>query len=326
MKHIVSITAFCAGAVFLILISGFVYAESAIRRPYNTQKPSERIEILRGIGSGKIGALLEERGIIAHRYIFYYYLWRYGRSDRLQAGVYELSPAMSVAEIARKMMGGAVASDEVRVTIPEGYTSEEIGALLQKAGLAVDIGAQMQALGIHEGMLFPDTYFFKKEAAGRAVVARMHDNFIRRTAPLQPLISQSGRAFSDILIMASLIEEEIPHSNDRPIIAGLLWKRLGAGMPLQVDATVIYAKGVRGGHGRERMLTAADLGIDSRYNTYRNPGLPPYPIANPGLDAITAALAPQESEYWYYLSKPDGTTVFSRSLEEHNRAKSLYLR
>ncbi|MDP3794729.1 MAG: endolytic transglycosylase MltG [bacterium] len=325
MPRFVSLAIIPALLVFA-LVGAYVVLELMVTLALAQAAPTEVVVIERGLGSGRIGQLLEERGIIRHRYLFYYYLWRYGRSDQLQAGTYELSPAMTVAEIVQKLMRGAVVSDERRVTIPEGFTAEEIEVLLKEKGFTVDVKEEMASLGITEGNLFPDTYFFKEKATGKEIIRRLHENFLAKTAPLHGAVTAGGRTFNEVLIMASLIEEEIPIPEDRAVAAGVLWKRLDAGMPLQVDVTVLYAKGIRGGRGEERVLSAADLQIDSPYNTYRVAGLPPRPIANSGLEAIKAAISPVESEYWYYLSKPDGATVFSKTFEEHTRAKATFLR
>ncbi len=142
-----------------------------------------------------------------------------------------------------------------------------------------------------EGYLFPDTYHLPFGATGEEVVKIMKDNFNKKTADL--------KITDDIIIMASLIEKEVRTQEDKELVSGILWKRLKVGMPLQVDVEMW---------------------------TYKNRGLPPAPIANPGLESILAALNPKASPYWYYLSKPDGTTVFSKTLAEHNLARAKYLK
>ena len=142
-----------------------------------------------------------------------------------------------------------------------------------------------------EGYLFPDTYHLPFGATGEEVVKIMKDNFNKKTADL--------KITDDIIIMASLIEKEVRTQEDKELVSGILWKRLKVGMPLQVDVEMW---------------------------TYKNRGLPPAPIANPGLESILAVLNPKASPYWYYLSKPDGTTVFSKTLAEHNLARAKYLK
>lgn len=319
------------GGIIILLIVGSGFAllftlNYGIAHALETTAAARVINIPHGIGSGKIGELLQSEGFIRHRYFWYYYLWRRGVSNKLQAGEYELSASMTIPQIAEKLLGGAVVSHERRVTIPEGFTIEEIEKRLREKGYLVDMKKETTRLHLEEGYLFPDTYIFKDDAEAETIVTRMKENFDAKIESLKPSIDQSGHTLREIITMASLLEEEIPHPEDLPLAAGILWKRFNASMPLQVDATVLYAKGIRGGHGEERALLPRDLILDSPYNTYVRKGLPPGAICNPGLGAIRAALSPAQSDYWYYLSKPDGATVFSKTLEEHTKAKILYLR
>jgi UPF0755 protein len=171
-----------------------------------------------------------------------------------------------------------------------------------------------------EGFLFPDTYRIWRDANIKDVVSKMLANFDEKISPdLREEIHHTKRSLFEIVTMASLVEKEVADESDRKIVADILWKRLDLGIPLQVDATVNYVTGKKGSPN------ASDLTTKSPYNTYQNRGLPPGPIANPGLGAILAALRPTRNPYLYYLSTPEGTTIFSRSLEEHNIAKGIYL-
>ena len=160
-----------------------------------------------------------------------------------------------------------------------------------------------------EGYLFPDTYLFLPGAETEQIIGTMRDNFKKK----------AGDIAQDIVIMASLIEKEVPASDDRRIVSGILWKRLEIGMPLQVDAVFPYITG-------KREVLLDDLKINSPYNTYLYKGLPPGPIANPGLDAIEAARNPKETPYLYYISGKDGKTHFAKTYEEHLKNKEKYLR
>ena len=150
----------------------------------------------------------------------------------------------------------------------------------------------------------------------------MLDNFDKKvTSDIRREIERQKKTLFEIITMASLIEKEVRTEEDRSVVSGILWKRLSIGMALQVDATIVYITGKN-----TTRISSEETKINSPYNTYRRPGLPPGPIANPGLSAIHAAIYPKESPYLYYLSTPDGNTIFSRTLEEHNKAKSRYLR
>jgi len=147
-------------------------------------------------------------------------------------------------------------------------------------------------------------------------------NFDRKlTNDLRQEIKNQKKSIHEIITMASLVEKEIPDHNERKIVSGILWKRLKTSLPLQVDASIAFIL-----NKKTSKLTHEDLAVVSPYNTYLNLGLPPGPIANPGLDAIEAAIYPKGSPYWYYLSKPDGGTVFSKTLDEHNEAKARFLK
>jgi UPF0755 protein len=172
-----------------------------------------------------------------------------------------------------------------------------------------------------EGYLFPDTYYFPLDVSGEEVVRIMHENFEKKIAPYLKEIEKSGKSLKDIIIMASLIEKEVKTKEEKELVSGILWKRLKAGIPLQVDATITYITGKK-----TTKIPLEDLKIDSPYNTYKYKGLPPAPICNPGLESILAALYPKESDYWYYLSKPDGKTLFFKDYEEFIVAKAKYLK
>ncbi|MBI3274240.1 MAG: endolytic transglycosylase MltG [Candidatus Colwellbacteria bacterium] len=202
----------------------------------------------------------------------------------------------------------------MRVTIPEGSTVKEINDKLILSGVISQGGLESSL----EGHLFPDTYEFFVPSAIESVRKKFTDNF---DAKAMPLLSGNINA-REVLITASIIEKEVSGSRDRRIVSGIIWKRLRAEFPLQVDATICYAKESLPCHP----ITKGDLMINSPYNTYRNKGLPPAPIANPGLDAITAALRPEKSPYWFYLSDPKTQkTIFSVDLDEHHKNIVKYL-
>ena len=204
--------------------------------------------------------------------------------------------------IKRKTMEKAVAS-EVAVTIPEGLNAGQIGEILERAGLFPQ-SEFIKAAEKEGGFLFPDTYRFYKTSEPEQVVARMRENFNKKITPeiLAEINLPAGgqnKTLRDIIIMASLLEEEVQSTEDRKLVAGILWKRLKLGMGLQVD---------------------------SAPDTYRYRGLPPGPISNPGMDAILAAVYPKPSPYLYYLSGKDGKTHYAKTLEEHAFNKYKYLK
>lgn len=180
-----------------------------------------------------------------------------------------------------------------------------------------------------EGYLFPDTYRVYKNASAEDIIIKMLKNFERKISPeLQLEIARQKKSVFEIITMASMIEKEVVSDEDRILVSGILWKRLELGIGLNVDATIVFAK-IQNSKLKVNnfdKISIEDTKIESPYNTYKYRGLPFGPISNPGLSAIMAAIYPKKSDYLYYLSKPDGTTVFSRTLEEHNIAKAKYLK
>jgi UPF0755 protein len=256
-----------------------------------------------------------------------------GRAFTLKPGWYRLSPSMDTPQIVAALSNGS--ADTVTVTIPEGSNIYDIDRILSNAlvihpGALIDFAnAQNQNL---EGRLFPDTYQFYTNDTVADVVKEMTSDFNAKAAPLFAAAPPGNAAiFTDetsTLIIASIVEKEVPDQEDQEIAAGIILKRLAAGMPLDIDATVCYAKLLANPTSTAQAcsLSALDFKIDSHYNTYLNRGLPPGPIGNPGTSAITAALHPQSSPYLYYLSDPaTGKTIFAKTLDEQNQNRVKYL-
>ncbi len=264
----------------------------------------------------------------AFRFYVFFSLSQYD----LKPGEYELSSKMSIRDIANTLVLGGV--NEVLITIPEGFNLKQIearliAAKLIKPGEIVNykfvanippILYDKPKSASLEGYLFPDTYRFFKDALLSDVISKMIANLdAKLTSDLRAAIVSSGHGIYEIITMASLIEKEVKSDVDREIVSGVLWKRLGAGVPLQVDTTLVYITG-------RQEVYEADKKINSPYNTYFYRGLPKGPIASPGLNAIRAAIFPKASSYWYYLSAKDGKTIFSKTLEEHNHNRAIYLK
>ena len=173
-----------------------------------------------------------------------------------------------------------------------------------------------------EGYLFPDTYEVKKGAGSEDIIKKILNNFDKKlNSDLRTEIKNQGKSIFEIITIASLIEKEVRTFEDKKLVSGVLWKRLESNMPLQVDATIAYIT-----EKKTTKVLKTDTQIDSLYNAYKYSGLPLGPICNPGIESIKAAIYPENSEYWYYLSTPEGETIFSRTLEEHNIAKAKYLK
>ncbi|MBI4160074.1 endolytic transglycosylase MltG [Candidatus Wolfebacteria bacterium] len=334
----------------LLLIAGILAAGYSVVRPIRLSAPKE-VEISPGAGSRAIADALKGAGLIRSKWAFITYAALSGRAGKLKPGVYYFAGEVSIPELARELESGDLANERL-ITIPEGWDLRDIGQYLENIGVskAKDLWAVTGApaadrvrgrqnlpadelyqkfaflrndspsLNI-EGFLFPDTYRVFRNASAEEIVEKLLENFERKITPdLRAEILRQRKTLFAVITMASLIEKEIPDYQERRVAAGILWRRLEAGMPLQVDATVNYIT------AKHESPTGDDLKINSPYNTYLNRGLPPGPIANPGIDAIRAATFPETSDYAYYLSARDGRTIFSRTLEEHNAAKARFLR
>ncbi|HEY3414705.1 MAG TPA: endolytic transglycosylase MltG [Armatimonadota bacterium] len=294
--------------------------------PASGSRRSVDVTIPPGSTTARIARILQRRGLINNALAFRA-LARLDGEPTIEAGVYRLAPSMSTARILHELRLGASVR-VVRITIPEGFTIDQIGAraaevpgvsaadwvfLASRRGssFATTFGAPPNL----EGYLFPDSYDFARGTTDREIIQTMLDNFGKKV--LEPLADdlraseKRGYSLGQVITMASLIEREAKVKSDQPLIAGVLYNRLSRKMPLQVDATVQYVVG-----HKERLLYS-DLEVDSPYNTYKVTGLPPGPICNPGLGAIRAALHPATVPYLYYTANPDGTHVFTRTLEEH---------
>lgn len=306
----------------------------------------KQLEIPKGAGVSEIAQKLKEAELIRSKFGFQTFVWIRRASSKLQAGEYTFEPKMSLADIVRILTRGLGAINERELTIIEGWGIDEIGKYLEEQGG----GARQDFLALVsnksqvasnqfpvsdfkfladksvgtglEGYLFPDTYRVFKDAKLEDLARKMLENFdAKLTAEMRADIATQGKTIFDIVRVSSIVEAEVPHEEDRPVIAGILWKRLDAGMALQVDSTLNYVTG-----GKNRALTAEELKIDSPYNMYKYRGLPPTPIGNPGLSALRAAIYPRHSAYWYFLSGKDGKTYFAKTLDEHNENKAKYLR
>ena len=299
------------------------------------------IEIRAGETVQDIAETLKREGLIRSALLFRFYLESRGLDRALRAGKYLLPPEVGYGGIVEALTGGA--QGEVIITIPEGYTIAQIDALLTQKNLikAGDLlacakekcdfssftflpGEKGRALrgGRLEGYLFPETYYVSaQEFVHKFFLERMLGVFRERVVEnLRADIATSGRSLHDIVVMASLIERETRGGEERPVVSGILWKRLDAGRALDVDATVRYALGRPTGP-----LTKEDLEFHSSYNTRRSAGLPPGPIANPGLESIMAALHPEESTYWYYLHGKNGEIHYAETNDQHNENRVRYL-
>ncbi|MBI4641179.1 MAG: endolytic transglycosylase MltG [Candidatus Tectomicrobia bacterium] len=322
--------------IFLLIGAGISYLVMWVEEePPSGKLPedsSKVVEIPKGAGLRDIAALLKREGVTQTPLFFIIKaLWK-GSRGRLKAGEYRFSSSMTLDEILHRLESGKVILHPL--TIPEGFTVEEIARLLEEKGLSTRekflaltskkefldrLGLEGKSL---EGYLFPETYFFPKGASEETIVKKIVSTFDRVfTEGYKDRAKLIGLTPHQVLTLASVIEKEAKVDEERALISAVYHNRLKRGMLLQSDPTVIYALKQFDGNLRKE-----DLAIDSPYNTYKYPGLPPGPIANPGRASIEAALFPAPVDYLYFVSKNNGEHSFSTSLQEHNNAVKKYQR
>jgi len=290
----------------VVVLAGFWFYRNV--QPVSGNEAFKDFLIVKGSGASQIGNKLLKDGLVKSPLAFKIYVQVTGAASKIQAGEYRLSPDMSLFEIVNQLRKGPV---EVWVTIPEGLRKEEVAERFAKA-LGKDEAFEGEFLETaEEGYLFPDTYLFPKTASASGVVNKMLSTFETKTSDIN--------LTRDQVILASLIERETKTAEERPIVAGILTNRLTLGMALQVDATIQYAK------GNWSPITSADKSLSSPYNTYKFPGLPPGPIANPGLSSLEAAANPSDTDYFYYLHDSKGKIYYAKTLAEHNENIRRYL-
>lgn len=293
-----------------------------------------RVVIPAGASAGEIAHILAGEGLIKSELLFRALVRWEGVGERLQAGQYELSPGMTPREIIACLAAGDVIEEYVRVTIPEGYTVVQIADLLARESL-VDRERFLEVVQSGEfefdfideipgnvdyrleGYLFPDTYYFLPGMGEEAIIHHLLQRFDQIVTPeIRARARESGMTLHEVVTLASIVEREARLPEERPIIASVFYNRLSRGMKLRSCATIQYILG----EPKERLLLS-DLQIPSPYNTYLHAGLPPGPIAAPGKASLLAVVYPADTDFLYFVARNDGSHTFSRTLEEHNRAK-----
>lgn len=291
-----------------------------------------RVTVESGSTAKEIAAKLREVGIVRNPAAFVLAARWYGKTGALKAGTYELAPSMTMREIILKLSAGQVVNTAVRVTIPEGTTLPQIGRIFEQHGLFTQAEFLSAAESISlpyeylahipgntlrrlEGYLFPDTYEFSPGTTPELVIRTMLARFDAVVTPLFA-VSPKRQQFNlhQIVTMASIVEREAVKAKERPRIAGVFYNRLRRGMLLQSCATVQFVI------GRTGKLYYVDLEVESPYNTYIHAGLPPGPIASPGLASLKAALTPEDTPYFFFVARGDGSHIFSRTYAEHRVA------
>ncbi|MDE2213190.1 MAG: endolytic transglycosylase MltG [Patescibacteria group bacterium] len=306
--------AFLIGTLFALI---YYVAFSA---PSNFTVPSV-IQVSESETLEQIATQLQQAHAIRSALLFEVVVRAIGGNKRIQAGSYFFPAQENLFVVALRFVTGDFELYPVRITFAEGATSREIGWLLAEK-LAPFNEAQFLALAVpQEGYLFPDTYFFFPDQDPTVVERAMEEDFNKHVATIQPQVTAFGKPLSQVTTMASILVGEARTDTDRRIVAGILWKRISLGMPLQVDAPFGYVL-----NKSLTQLTIADIQTPSPYNTYLNKGLPPTPIGSPSLEAFLAAVTPIKTSYLFYLSDRNGVMHYSVTFAEHQAQIREYLR
>jgi len=297
--------------------------------PTRRGAPDQTFFVLEGSTLSEVACELETKGIITRKNIFLICARFMGHGRNIKAGEYRLNPCLSPLMILDILSKGAIVTHQV--TIPEGFTREQIGSLLEKKGL-IDRGEFLaltgdadiaKSYGVSapnlEGFLYPDTYQFSRGLSTKAVIDVLVGQFWEVVTPFRARMKEIGMSVEQVVVLASIVEKETGRPEERPLIASVFLNRLKKGRRLESDPTVIY-----GIHNFDGNLRKKDLSTHTPYNTYVIRGLPPGAIANPGKASIKAVLYPAETEYLFFVSKNDGSHHFSKTLSEHNRAVGIY--
>lgn len=317
--------------VFTAFVIGFIYL-NFYAVPSSGKGEKVLVEIPKGLGLKDIALKLEEAGVIRSDKLFIFSVFIKGATGKLKAGEYEFQIGDPQDRIIDKLINGDVIVR--RITIPEGFTTNDIAELLEKNNIMNSESFVEKAnsteftkelfgvsLSSFEGYLFPDTYLYKKGISPEELIRMMVSRFKEVYEPLKANSGELNLKDHEVVILASIIEKETGNTSERPLISAVFHNRLRLGMRLESDPTVIYGMGDFFGN-----LTKNDLKIENKYNTYTIIGLPPGPISNPGKDSLQAALSPANVNYLYFVSKGDGSHEFSSNYLDHQRGVTKYQR
>jgi UPF0755 protein len=318
--------------VVLVAVAGGLavyFGVSRVHEPYRGYDTADVfVDVPAGAGPATIGQRLVAAGVVRDELTFRGAVWLSGHARDLKAGEYQFAEPMTALEVIDKIARGDVYRR--RITFREGLTIPEMAAVFEQSGFgtaaaftqaasdATLISELDPAARNLEGYLFPETYSLPRETPASVLIEQMVGLFHKALTPaIREGITAQGLSIREAVTVASLVEKETAVAGERPLVAAVYLNRKRIGMPMQADPTVIYALQLAGRY--DGNIRRADLQFDSPYNTYRYPGLPPGPIASPGRAALEAVAQPADADYLYFVSRNDGSHVFSRTLAEHNR-------
>lgn len=312
--------------LFVVLIAvaailGMLWWNNGLAALNPNDKSSQIFVVPKGEDVREIANKLKTKKLIKDPIVFFLLIKKMGLDKKIEAGDFRLSPSMTAQEIAQNLTHGTI---DIWITIIEGQRAEEIADTLEEKAPSYKT-SWGNILAANEGYLFPDTYLIPKDADIDLIISLMKKNFEEKFEDIKN--SNNNLSTQQIVIIASMIEREAKFPKDRPLVASVILNRLELSMPLQIDATVQYSLGYQGDEKTwwKKNLTIEDLNINSSYNTYKNIGLPPSPISNPGVDSMQAVINSPKTDYLYYISDKAGLLRFVKTIEDHNLNIQKYL-
>lgn len=333
-------------AVFVLFVGAplgaYFYFNFAVSRPSQLDKETG-FEIKKGESVSEISLDLYKKNAINSDFLFNVYLKANGYDKNIQAGTYNIQPGTSIKQLALLFQHGIT---DRRITFLEGWRVEEYAREAARNFPNIDFTDFVSKAKVYEGMLFPDTYYFREDVEEDEIIQTLRQTFDEKTADLlsDTSISETGLTKEQVLVFASILEREISKPEDRPVVAGILLKRWKEGMKIDADATTQYAvadaklcksaqeascvvkpEDINKFDWWDQELTLDDLECDSLFNTRKYVGLPPAPISSASISAINAVIHSVSSPYYYYISDKQGVTHYARTIEEHNQNVSTYL-
>jgi UPF0755 protein len=312
--------------LLLLIAFGGITASGFLAVDFLAQPPAdfptgESITIPPGSGVKAAATLLEEKHVVQSRFLLYAVLYWYHDPKALKASTYRFTVPQDVYGIAGKLVTGDFTSNLIHFTHREGERATDIAANARVALSNFDTETFLKLAVPLEGKLFPDTYLVPPDFSATDLIKTMTDAYEKNVAPLRPEIAAGTLTENEVITLASIIEREANSPESMKMVSGILQNRLKIGMALQTDASIEYIL-----NKPLKDLTAKDLEVDSPYNTYSHKELPPTPIGNPGLAAITAVLEPTKSDDLYYITDSDGNFHYAKSFEEHKQNVAKYLK
>lgn len=330
--------------VLIFFVMGlFVIWQFAV--PASGSPELKHLSVTSGQSVKEIGRNMKDIGLIRSQWWFETWVWLTGLEKKFVAGEYNLPSNANIINLTTMLSGGIKPTNELKVTLIEGWSNADVvkyldksdfnasdsftAALINKELLNTIVATYPESLKKAilsapnlEGYMFPDTYRVRRNKLATDLLKKSLDNFYDKFQDEWfDTLRAKNRSVSEAVVMASIIEKEVRTDPDRALVSDIFWRRIQKGMPLQADSTVNYVTGKS-----TPSASYDDVQIDSKYNTYKNKGLPPGPICNPGYAALRAAVNPAANDYWYFLTTPEGKIIYSKTFNEHVANKVKYLK